>query len=117
MVDQFEWDMADSQNSPEDFARVLASELGSLSPLGTKGIARVRATVGLSGEFVTAIAYSVRGQLSWHSKVFSYAETRMTTVDGAMRTHHDAEQFCPVLETLTDAEMDKKIRDQDRNTR
>jgi SWI/SNF-related matrix-associated actin-dependent regulator of chromatin subfamily B protein 1 len=71
----------------------------------------------LSGEFVTAIAYIVRGQLSWHSKVFSYGDTRMTTVDGAMRTHHDAEQFCPVLETLTDAEMDKKVRDQDRNTR
>jgi SWI/SNF-related matrix-associated actin-dependent regulator of chromatin subfamily B protein 1 len=27
---------------------------------------------GLGGEFVTAIAYSVRGQLSWHHKTFSY---------------------------------------------
>jgi hypothetical protein len=41
----------------------------------------------------------------------------MPTVDVAMRTNHDAEQYCPFLETLTDAEMDKKIRDQDRNTR
>jgi len=29
----------------------------------------------------------------------------------------DADQWCPLLETLTDAEMEKKIRDQDRNTR
>ncbi|CAF0888024.1 unnamed protein product [Rotaria sp. Silwood1] len=99
LVDQFEWDMSDKQNSPEEFARVLASELG------------------LGGEFVTAIAYSIRGQLSWHHKTFSYSETPMPTVDVATRTNHDAEQFCPFLETLTDAEMDKKIRDQDRNTR
>lgn len=99
LVDQFEWDMSDKSNSPEEFARVLASELG------------------LGGEFVTAIAYSIRGQLSWHHKTFSYSETPMPTVDVATRTNHDAEQYCPFLETLTDAEMDKKIRDQDRNTR
>ena len=45
------------------------------------------------------------------------SETPMPTVDVATRTNHDAEQYCPFLETLTDAEMDKKIRDQDRNTR
>jgi glycogen debranching enzyme len=49
--------------------------------------------------------------------VLSSSETPMPTVDVAMRTNHDAEQYCPFLETLTDAEMDKKIRDQDRNTR
>jgi len=41
----------------------------------------------------------------------------MATVDAVMRTNHDAEQYSPFLETLTDAEVDKKIRDQDRNTR
>jgi len=99
LVDQFEWDISDKQNSPEEFARILAAELG------------------LGGEFVTAIAYSVRGQLSWHQKTFSYSEAPMPTIDAAMRTNHDIEQYCPMLETLTDAEMDKKIRDQDRNTR
>ena len=34
-----------------------------------------------------------------------------------MRNPAEAEQWCPFLETLTDAEMEKKIRDQDRNTR
>jgi SWI/SNF-related matrix-associated actin-dependent regulator of chromatin subfamily B protein 1 len=28
LVDQFEWDMSDKQNSPEEFARILAAELG-----------------------------------------------------------------------------------------
>jgi len=93
---------------------------------------------GLGGEFVTAIAYSVRGQLSWHQKTFSYrfismkkieiveicvfffqfsSETPLPSVDSPMRTCSDIEQYCPFIETLTDAEMDKKIRDQDRNTR
>lgn len=35
----------------------------------------------------------------------------------AIRNTGDADQWCPLLETLTDAEMEKKIRDQDRNTR
>lgn len=33
------------------------------------------------------------------------------------RNQSEADQWCPFLETLTDAEMEKKIRDQDRNTR
>lgn len=28
LVDQFEWDASDRENSPEEFARVLAAELG-----------------------------------------------------------------------------------------
>ena len=39
LVDQFEWDLADENNSPEEFARKLCSDLS------------------LGGEFVTAIVY------------------------------------------------------------
>jgi SWI/SNF-related matrix-associated actin-dependent regulator of chromatin subfamily B member 1 len=53
LVDQFEWDMGEPQNSPEEFAKKLASELG------------------LGGEFVTSIAYSIRGQLAWHQKTYA----------------------------------------------
>lgn len=35
----------------------------------------------------------------------------------AIRNQNEADSWCPFLETLTDAEMEKKIRDQDRNTR
>jgi len=28
--------------------------------------------VGLGGEFVTAIAYSIRGQISWHQKTYAF---------------------------------------------
>jgi SWI/SNF-related matrix-associated actin-dependent regulator of chromatin subfamily B protein 1 len=38
-------------------------------------------------------------------------------VENPYRPASDAEQWSPFLETLTDAEMEKKIRDQDRNTR
>lgn len=41
----------------------------------------------------------------------------MPTVDCIVRAINEADQWCPFLETLTDAEMEKKIRDQDRNTR
>ena len=39
LVDQFEWDLANPDNSPEQFAHKLCAELG------------------LGGEFVTAISY------------------------------------------------------------
>ena len=54
LVDQFEWDLADENNSPEEFARKLCSDLS------------------LGGEFVTAIVYSVRGQLAWHQKTYAF---------------------------------------------
>ena len=50
LVDQFEWDLAEEQNSPEDFARKICGELS------------------LGGEFVTAIAYSIRGQVGRPTK-------------------------------------------------
>ena len=53
-MDQFEWDLADENNSPEEFARKLCSDLS------------------LGGEFVTAIVYSVRGQLAWHQKTYAF---------------------------------------------
>ncbi|KRT78967.1 hypothetical protein AMK59_8032 [Oryctes borbonicus] len=97
LVDQVEWDMSEKENNPESFAIKLCAELG------------------LGGEFVTAIAYSIRGQLSWHQRTYAFSEAPLPTVP--FRPPSEADQWAPFLETLTDAEMEKKIRDQDRNTR
>ncbi len=53
-MDQFEWDLSNPLNSPEQFARELCADLG------------------LGGEFATTIAYSIRGQLSWHSRTYAF---------------------------------------------
>lgn len=99
LVDQIEWDMGEKENSAEKFAVRLCTELG------------------LGGEFVTAIAYSIRGQLSWHQRTYAFSEAPLPVVEAPFRTHSESDQWSPFLETLTDAEMEKKIRDQDRNTR
>ncbi|XP_057295648.1 SWI/SNF-related matrix-associated actin-dependent regulator of chromatin subfamily B member 1-like [Hydractinia symbiolongicarpus] len=99
LQDQFEWDMSEPLNDPEQFALSLCTELG------------------LGGEFVTAIAYSIRGQLNWNRKTYAFSEKQLPTLDMALRTGMDIDKWCPYLETLTDAEMEKKLRDQDRNTR
>ena len=54
LVDQFEWDLSNPLNSPEEFAKKLCADLG------------------LGGEFIPTIAYSIRGQLSWHSKTYDF---------------------------------------------
>lgn len=99
LVDQFEWDLNENQCTPEQFSLKLCAELG------------------LGGEFVTAVAYSIRGQISWHMKLAPVSDTFLSTLEFPFRTQSDSEQFSPFLETLTDAEMEKKIRDQDRNIR
>lgn len=99
LVDQFEWDMSEPENSPEQFAVSLCADLG------------------LGGEFIPAIAYSIRGQLAWHQRTYAFSESPLPVVECPYRNQSEAEQWGPFLETLTDAEMEKKIRDQDRNTR
>ena len=98
-VDQFEWDLADEKNNPEEFSKKLCGDLG------------------LGGEFVTAVLYSIRGQLAYHGKSYVFSENQMPAVENAFRDQGEADIWSPFLETLTDAEMEKKIRDQDRNTR
>lgn len=58
-----EWDMSEKENNPESFALKLCAELG------------------LGGEFVTAIAYSIRGQLSWHQRTYAFSEAPLPTVE------------------------------------
>lgn len=50
LEDQFEWDISDKRNSPEQFAEVYCVDLG------------------LSGEFKTAIAHSIREQVQVYEK-------------------------------------------------
>ena len=75
------------------------------------------ADLSLGGEFVTAIAYSINGQLAWHQKTYAFSENHLPEIESAFRNQSEADSWSPFLETLTDAEMEKKIRDQDRNTR
>ena len=58
LVDQFEWDLSDENNSPEEFAKKICSDLS------------------LGGEFVTAIVYSVRGQVKKIHKIYCWLEPK-----------------------------------------
>ena len=69
LVDQFEWDIADDKNNPEEFSRKLCADLG------------------LGGEFATAVLYSVRGQLAWHQKSYVFSESQMPAIENAFRLY------------------------------
>jgi SWI/SNF-related matrix-associated actin-dependent regulator of chromatin subfamily B protein 1 len=99
LIDQFEWNLGTPENSPEEFARSLCSDLA------------------LGGEFVTAIAYSIHGQLEWHSKTYAFTEAPLPPLNVAVRLQSDTEMWSPRVDMLSNAEMEKKQRDQDRNTR
>ncbi|OXA51728.1 SWI/SNF-related matrix-associated actin-dependent regulator of chromatin subfamily B member 1 [Folsomia candida] len=99
LVDQVEWDMSEVQNSPEKFATRYCCELG------------------LSGEFITAVSYSIRGQLSWFQKTYAFSDKPLPTIGMPFRHPSECEGWAPSIEILSESEMDKKIRDLDRNTR
>ncbi|ORZ23898.1 hypothetical protein BCR41DRAFT_302385 [Lobosporangium transversale] len=114
LVDQFEWDISCPNNDPEHFAEVLAAELG------------------LGGEFRTAIAHSIREQVQTHTKClnligYNYDGSSVHDEDlrgsflpkitSILREEEAVEQFTPILEKLTEPEMDKLERDRERDKR
>merc|ERR1712038_2128897 len=67
LVDQFEWDLSEETNNPEEFS--------------------------------TAVLYSIRGQLSYHSKSYVFSENQMPAVENAFRDQGEADIWSPFLET------------------
>lgn len=59
----------------------------------------------------------ILGQLAWNQRTFAYSETPLPKIETPFRPPLDADNWNPLLETLSDAEVEKKMRDQDRNTR
>lgn len=116
LIDQFEWDISNSENCPEEFAEGMCQELC------------------LPGEFVTAIAHSIREQVYLYHKSLALLgynfdgsvvedddiRSRMLpliTVDDVYRTPSDAKVYTPNLLQISIAELERLDRDKDRDTR
>lgn len=101
LTDTIEWDLAEPSNSPEEFAQVLCKDLQ------------------IGGEFIPSIAYSIRGQLAFYRKTYAHSDSQLPTLSNVhpIRNEKDAERYAPMLETMSEAEMERRIRDSDRFTR
>ncbi|CCC67044.1 hypothetical protein NCAS_0A04860 [Naumovozyma castellii] len=116
LIDQFEWDISNPDNSPEEFAECLCQELE------------------LPGEFVTAISHSIREQVHMYHKslaILGYnfdgspitdddIRSRMlpvVTVDDIYRPAADTKIFTPTLIQISSAELERLDKDKDRDTR
>lgn len=71
--------MSDPNNCPETFAHHLCSELG------------------LGGEFASAIAYSIRGQLQWNQRTYAFSESPQPTVECPFRYFYFSSDFIPIF--------------------
>ncbi|KAG0664242.1 SWI/SNF chromatin-remodeling complex subunit [Rhodotorula mucilaginosa] len=112
LVDQFEWDISDPNNSPEAFAEAFAAELG------------------LSGEFVTAISHSIREQIDFYTRslcILGYAPGRgiadeelrrdfLPPLQEPFRTD-TADDFTPALNQLVSEEVERHDREHEREIR
>ncbi|KXT17845.1 hypothetical protein AC579_5353 [Pseudocercospora musae] len=105
LVDQFEWDIHNPLNSPEEFARQMASENA------------------LSGEFTTAIAHSIREQSQLYTKalyltnhpfdgrIIEDAEVRdgflPAPIHSAFRPPQTQKDFTPYMYEMSEAELER----------
>ena len=105
LEDQFEWDINNPENSPEDFARKMTTELC------------------LSGEFATAIAHSIREQCQlftrslyitnhpFDGRPIEDAELRSSflpsPLPASFRPYQQAKEFTPYYFPMNDAEIEK----------
>ncbi|KAJ5371248.1 SWI/SNF chromatin-remodeling complex subunit snf5 [Penicillium cataractarum] len=105
LIDQFEWDINDPQNSPEEFALRLTDDLS------------------LSGEFTTAIAHSIREQSQLFTKSLYIVSHPFdgrpiedpdlstsflpTPVASAFRPFQAAKEHTPYLYELNEADLER----------
>ena len=112
LQDQFEWDLADPQNSPEDFAAIYCADLG------------------LPGEFRTSMAHLIREQLDAHARSLS----SIRYIRGDQIVHEDLktafqpalveivrsadiENWTPHLERLGLIELEHREKERERQSR
>ncbi|KAI9845230.1 MAG: SWI/SNF chromatin-remodeling complex subunit [Sclerophora amabilis] len=115
LVDQFEWEINNPSNSPEEFAKQMTRELS------------------LSGEFTTAIAHSIREQSQLFTKslyITSHpfdgrpiedADLRdaflPSPLPSTFRQSQHAKDFAPYLYELNDADLDRTEKSLSREQR
>ncbi|KAH8112333.1 hypothetical protein DFH11DRAFT_484764 [Phellopilus nigrolimitatus] len=114
--DQFEWDIENAEPTPEQFAEIYSSDLG------------------LAGEFKTAIAHSIREQVSTYQKslfLVGHPSDGSAVQDDDLRMSFlpsvapvarsvDQTQSCqPIINYLSDGELDRldKEREKEANKR
>ncbi|KFY44677.1 hypothetical protein V495_03317 [Pseudogymnoascus sp. VKM F-4514 (FW-929)] len=105
LVDQFEWDVNNPLNSPEEFALSMSRELS------------------LSGEFTTAIAHCIREQSQLFTKslyIVGYpfdgrpvedsdlvSAFLPTPLPSAFRPHQQAREYAPFMYEMKESELEK----------
>lgn len=116
LIDAFEWDISNPNNSPEEFAESMCQELE------------------LPGEFATAIAHSIREQVHMYHKSLAVVGYQfdgsvvedddvrnrllpIITLDEVLRNTSDTKVFTPNLLKVSNAELERLDKDKDRDTR
>ncbi|KAG7095868.1 hypothetical protein E1B28_006560 [Marasmius oreades] len=110
--DQFEWDIDNVSSSPELFAEIYAQDLG------------------LSGEFKTAIAHSIREQVQTYQKSLylvgrppdgspiqdeDLRQSFLPALSEAPRAYEQVVNFTPRLDYLSDGELDRNEKERDKD--
>ncbi|KZV84892.1 SNF5-domain-containing protein [Exidia glandulosa HHB12029] len=111
LKDQFEWDIVNPYNSPEQFAEVYCTELG------------------LGGEFRTAIAHCIREQTQIHLKSLfvvghpmdgtpileeDVRQAFLPAVDMASRSYEQTATYTPIIDYLSEGDIERAEKEREK---
>lgn len=114
LVDQFEWDISDEGSCAESFASIFAADLG------------------LSGEFKTAIAHSIREQVDVYIRSLALVgysfdgkevlddelrEPLLSTIAGINRNQQEIDFYTPKLMQLSELEILHSEKEREKESR
>ena len=116
LIDQFEWDISNTENDAEEFAENMCQELQ------------------LPGEFITAISHAIREQVHMYHKSLALLGytfdgqpvedddirsriLSVVTLDDIFRQQSETKHYTPNLLQISAAEFERLDRDKDRDTR
>ncbi|KAG7822941.1 hypothetical protein KL909_003544 [Ogataea angusta] len=116
LVDKFDWDLANPDNDPEEFARVMCEEMA------------------LPNEFMTAISHAIREQCQIYVKsLFSvgykfdgspitsdeFKDLNRSQIDkdSVVRSRHHLQEYTPSLQEITFDALEKITKERERESR
>ena len=98
LMDRFEWDLS-SALSPETFSKLLAAD------------------IGVAPEFAAVIAHSIREQLLQYKRDAIEVGITAKAIDFGYRNFEELFEWTPILQVLTQEDVERKEIDRERATR
>lgn len=116
LVDQFEWDISNPENNPEEFATIMVEEL-SLSPDFATAISHaIREQAQIFTKSLYLVGYNFKGGFIEEDDIRNRMSPVVTHAD-YLRNRTVLSQYTPQVSDISNAELERLDKDRERESR